>query len=686
MHIGQVVRADGGIAASRIDYHAPPRMPVPFPHQVGLVPGTADCFQDRAALHTLGRATADGGTAVLVGMGGVGKTQLAARHARTCWESGELDLLMWVTATTREAVMTAYSSAAAALLGADPGDSDRAVSGFLVWLAARSAVSAGATDHRWLIVLDDVPHLATLTGLWPPTTPHGRTLITTRNRDAAFTARGRHRIGIDLFTDAEATNYLTAKLTTHHRHDDPAHIQGLARDLGHLPLALALAQTVPYMVNKHLDCAAYRQRLADHRRTLPTLLADPTGLPDDQRDTVAAAWRLSIDLADQLPPVGLASPLLRLAAMLVPYGIPADVLTSPAALAHLSAHRRTPAGPAVLQALDPDEGISVEDVTDALGNLHQLSLIDYTPDVAPQTVRIHQLVQRATRDRLTGHDRHELARTAGDALTAAWPDVERDTHLAQALRSNTTTLVRHGEDALYQPHVHPILFRAGTSLGEAGQITTATAYYRHLTQTARHRLGPDHLDTLTARGHLAYWRGHAGDAAGAASTMAELLADVERVLGHDHPNAFATRHHLARWRGQAGNAASAATAFAHLLTDVERVLGPDHPHTLATRGHLAYWQGHAGDAASAARTMAQLLTDAERVFGPDHPGTLIARGHLARWQGHAGDTTGAVSAMAELLTDRVRVLGPDHPDTLATLATRGDLAHWREKNNWSPCQ
>ncbi|MFC5645609.1 tetratricopeptide repeat protein, partial [Kitasatospora cinereorecta] len=49
-------------------------------------------------------------------------------------------------------------------------------------------------------------------------------------------------------------------------------------------------------------------------------------------------------------------------------------------------------------------------------------------------------------------------------------------------------------------------------------------------------LGPDHPDTLTARSNLAWWRGEAGDAAGAAAAYDQLLPDLERVLGPDHPD------------------------------------------------------------------------------------------------------------------------------------------------------
>ena len=82
-----------------------------------------------------------------------------------------------------------------------------------------------------------------------------------------------------------------AKLVDHaHLADD---LNGLAADLGHLPLALA--QAVTYMLDRTLPASRYRARLADTRRTLEGLVPEPGSLPDDHQATLAATWTLSAD-------------------------------------------------------------------------------------------------------------------------------------------------------------------------------------------------------------------------------------------------------------------------------------------------------------------------------------------------------------------------------------------------------
>jgi hypothetical protein len=634
-------------------------------------------FQQRSEVDQL-RMAADGGGAavlgqVLTGAGGVGKTQLAADYARTAWNGGEVDVLVWINASSRSAITAGYAQAGVEVLAADPSDQDQAARAFLAWLEPK----ANQKPCRWLIVLDDLADPADIRGWWPPTSLHGRVLVTTRRREAALTGAGRRLVTVGLFTPQEAAAYFTAVFAAHGRHEPAEQVACLAADLGHLPLALA--QAAAYIIDADLTCASYRELMADRIRKLADLLPEPGALPDDQTATVAATWSLSIERADKERAAGLARPMLELAAFLDPNGIPSSVLTSAPALTYLSEHRNR-AHPATARrarwrlarrhrkpvATTADEAVS------ALQALHRLSLIDLA--LTAGEVRVHQLVQRTTRDALTPQQRRRLGDATADALTAVWPVNERDIALARALRTNAAALIHHSEDTLYQKdRTHPVLHHLGLSLARAGQVAAAVDHFEHVVSTATHRLGPNNPTTLAARANLAACRGDTGDVAGAATAFAELLADREQVLGRRHPDILATRNNLASYLGEAGDAAGAVRAFAELLPDIERVHGPDHPTTLTVQHNLALWRGEAGDAAGAANAHRELLERAVRMLGPDHRTTINIRNNVARWLGEAGDAAGAATAYDDLVPDVERIFGPDHPDTLAM---RNNAALW----------
>ncbi|WAZ26820.1 tetratricopeptide repeat protein [Streptomyces cinnabarinus] len=678
-----------------------PRNPVSWPHQVGTIPAQAACFQDRAESARLASALTGGGSAVItqtapvgvmVGLGGVGKTQLAARYARTLWRAGGLDVLVWITASSSESIVDGYAAAATDLIGTVPSDRVRAALAFLAWLEPK----AGQSPCRWLVVLDDVSDPADLDGRWPPASPTGRVLVTTRRQEAALTT-GRHHIPVGLYTSKESLAYLTHALP---HAESAVELAALAQDLGHLPLALS--QAAAYLTDTGTRAGEYRRLLADRTTTLRD--AAPDTLPDGQHLTVAVTWSLSIDHADRLRPPGLARPLLQLAAFLDPNGIPDTVLESVPARTYLAHHRTShTASPGPAGATAEPAQVSERDVGLALSALRRLSLIQHHPATPQTAVRVHRLVQRAVRDALSGARCDDAARAAADALAAAWPYVERDTSLAGLLRDNTAALASCAEDTLYRPRAHPVLYRAGRSLGKGGQVAAARDYHRRLVTATTERLGPDHPDTLTARYGLARWTGQCGDAVRAAALFSELLKDMVHVLGSDHPDTLGTRHNLAYSWGQAGDVARAAAAFAELLNDRTRVLGAHHPHTLDTRSNVARWRGEAGDAPGAAAAFTELLKDRTRildpttrtpsapettlpggvsdmvqVLGPEHPSTLITRETLAEWQGEAGDPARAVAALTDVVQDMTRILGADHP---RCIASRKSLAHWRERQN-----
>ena len=374
--------------------------------------------------------SASGGSAYLSASGGTGKTQLAAALTHQLWDSRAVDLLTWVKASNRNAILTGYALTLAELGAADPGDDLLAAAQrFLAWLSR--------TERRWLVVLDDLADPADLDGLWPAGTD-GRVVVTAR-RDGTLTAPNRRIAPVPAFSTREALAYLSARLAT-----DPGQrteALDLAHDLDCQPLGLAHATAA--LICTGASCRDYRGWYHDRKRRMSAASVPPGGSPDAMGlagpdpagpdpagpDSSGLAspgpdspgpgldyaalghtgvtWSLAMDLADQIPPADFARPALVLAALLDPAGIPGVVFTSPAACGYLTGHPAMPAEPA--------------EARDAVHSLARAGLVTINPASTTRTVQVHPAIQAMTRGILPAPEfgaRGPLRRRRADAVLA----------------------------------------------------------------------------------------------------------------------------------------------------------------------------------------------------------------------------------------------------------------------------
>ena len=575
----------------------------------------------------------------LGGLGGTGKTQLALAVAHALWDRRAVDLVVWITPASRDAVVTGYAQAVQDLGGVADGPEAAAVH-FLDWLTE--------TDRPWLVILDDLGDAAVLEGLWPHG-PEGRVLVTSRRTDTAVRAYRPRAIEVGPFSPRESLAYLSSKL-----HADPDQWIGaldLAGDLGYLPIALA--QAAALMADTGLDCRQYRARFTDRMRGLADT---PAGA---YPSIAASTWALATEFAEQIPPAGLVRPLLALITMLDPNGIPGAVLTSQAACAYLTRYRRgTPVDEMQARA--------------ALFNLARAGLVSIDTSSAARTVRVHSVVQATVQQNLNAAESDEAARTAAEALLQVWPRGDVPVTFEQALRDSTARLHAVAGRVLWTPECHPVLLRAGRSLEAGGLTEAATGYWESMLEISQAELGPGHAHTILARDRLGAAHEAAGRPDDAVEVYQESLDERQRILGAAHPDTIAARANLVRAYREAGRSGEAIRLAERVLAESEQGRGARHPDTLTAREELgeAYLGAGLGDRAIAA--FQRTLADRERVLGPAHPDTITARADLAHAYRAVGQPEKALPLHERIVTDRERALGPDHAETLAA---RGNLAY-----------
>jgi tetratricopeptide (TPR) repeat protein len=614
----------------------------------GIVPPLADGYYTRTETGPdLASSLQAGQTVVLVhgddtdaaplAQGGTGKTQLAVEFAHDMWNDQVVEILVWVTATNAESIITGFAQAANTVDAANPSEgAETAAARFVSWLTH--------TKRPWALIIDDLNDLADLERLWPGGAA-GRILITTRLPAESWEARDVRVVPVPGLSRREALSYLSSRLTDHP--DQRIEALDLGEDLAGLPLALSQATAV---INaRQQGCREYRVALAERRRHM-------TGV-DGASATVLATWSLAAECAHDLPPGGLAWPTLALAAMMDHHGIPGAVLTSPTACSYVTGRPSTAGG--------ADQNM----VRAAINNLAAVGLVTVDPASPVRTVQMHASVQAAVRSYLPPADLEQVALATADALLETWPEGEGGPQLDQALRDCATALRANDGGVLWKTEAHPLLFRAGLSLESSRLSDAAIAYWQAMLTTSTRLLGPAHANAVVARDRLAAAYESAGRSSEAISVFQTALADRERNQGPEHPETIAARGHLAHAYQSAGRPADAVGLFERTVADSDRLLGAGHPVTLGNRANLAEAYQKAGQLRDAITGYEQVLGDAERMLGAGHPTTLSARASLAAAYAANGQAKPAIEQYERALADQERMHGRDHPDAIAARAS-----------------
>jgi tetratricopeptide (TPR) repeat protein len=611
---------------------------------------------------------ADRGLIVLTGMGGVGKSTVAAALAarvqpdRPVW---------WVSATDRTR-LTAGLVTVGRSIGVTQED--------LEALASQSGdgpdrlwAHLERTNPGWLLIFDgaDQPDLLANGGAsvrdgnsWIRPSRRGLVLVTSRLADPQIWGWRTPIRRLEPLDDQEAARVLL-DLAPHA--GDETQARALAVRLGRLPLALHLAGSYLRSGMTELRTFGSYQEALDHEPAGARLLGpDPDIVVGDPRTTVMRTWELSLDdlARAELPHARAMLRLLSCFAPAVP--IPIDLLDS----VHMSA----------LLSVAPAESTPRPGQTDirpgqALRSLANLSLID-SVDLGLAVV-VHPVIADTNRAHLLGTTDSDptaivVWRTAISLLAHAierliparpidWPRFRQLTpHLQALLDGPAPDIGAHALAALIE----------ATSRAVSGHhLSWARPTAEQLTRTALRRatpLGDAHPTVLRLHRQRAVQAGEVGRWDDAEAALQQVLDAQRLALGHAHPDTLTTRYELAKAVAKTGRWRRAEAEFHKLLEARRTILGPDHRHTLATRCELARTVAKNGRWEEAERAFRELLPDAQRVLGDDNLYTIGIGHDLARAICDLGRYDVAEVAFREVLDVQRRLLGDDHPNTLVT--------------------
>jgi tetratricopeptide (TPR) repeat protein len=608
----------------------PPVAPVAASPGLSNVPVRPVMFVGRkGALARLTRGLSGGGAMVVHGLGGAGKSTLAAQYAA----ASEANPVWWIPAENAARIDLSLAALATALGVLSAGLTLEELRDWAVrWLQSHDS---------WLLVLDNVDDPQDVAWL-VARAPRGQILITSRR------STGWHQIGVpiplNVLTKAEAVKLLSGIVTA----NGPRTLDGVAdlcAELGFLPLAIE--QAGAYILAGPDSPRRYLELLA----RFPAALFAATGNDDGEHPTIARVWNVTISRLAAIDP--LAVQTMQVLAWFAPEKIPVALVEG----------ANEPV--AVGQAVRLLASYSMLKAADGTVSVHRLvQAVSRTPD--PADPRSRSAIIEAARDVAITRMLAILPDGDPQKATAGWPRWRE-------LLAHIEALAGHIPPDTDTPDMAHVINSTGLFLYGQGSPKRTVTYFKRAAEDFERMLGKDHPDTLTARSYLARAYNAAGDRDRAIPLLEQTLADRERVLGDDHPDTLTSRNSLAyaygsgsvreRWRG--------IVLFDQTLAGRQRVLGDDHPDTLTTRSNLASALRDIGSVRRAIELHEQTLADRQRVLGDDHPDTIASRNNLACTLAAAGDLQRAIPMHERALAETERVLGADHPDTLVS---RNNLA------------
>ena len=549
----------------------------------------------------------------LYGLGGIGKTEIAAEYAHRF--SSDYDVVWWIRADQEDSIRSALVGLGRRLGLQDFHPEERDYSSRIVL----DALQAGDPYDAWLLIFDNV----TQPGIIGQFIPQGRGHVIVTSRISEW-RKELHTDGIEVaeFDLNETIRFLRTRVPQLGCEPDPAGCapasaeeedarrqavaERLARTLGNLPIAAEHAAAYLTQTGRSAD-----DYIQDFNRNAHELLSREADMYSSE--IVATTWSVS---RQNLTPE--AQGLFRILAFFSAEPISEDVLVQPSRIQDV-----------------PDELSKVlssrTEFRRAARELARFSLVKIHG--VRNVIQVHSVVQAVTRGRIEREDpeaARQLRATAHALLAAADPGEPEKEQNDPLFERTIHHLIPSGALESDNRALRDLIINQVRRLHLRGGYAESLSLGENALQIWRDRFGREDLQTLS----LAVQVGIALRASGQTEEAYELNSETQRSLlahyGREHEVYLSCANSYGQDLRLLGRYADALEHDLALLPVFEEVLGPGNYRTLNVSNNIAISLRCIGKFEEALARDQHTYEMREQNFGYSDPQTLSSKFGIAR--------------------------------------------------------
>ena len=619
-------------------------------------------------------------TCLLLGTGGIGKTQICLKFIEEMSGTGRLSHVFWVDASSEQSINMSFRGISS-ISAAQASCLDDSVESVLQWMSG--------IQEEWLIVFDnaDDPPVYVVERFIPPGN-RGNILITSRNHSMGSLISFKNIIEINEMEEADAISLLlkASNLDASAEHMEVA--KNIVTELGCMPLAVN--QAGAYIQAGRCSINNYLQQLSLHRRAL---MSDATFRGASKYDrTVYGTWDLSFkeiekrasgqSSAGDAQAAHAAILILQICAFYHHSNIPKDIFRSAAEESgkHV-VNRNIEVLPLAMSSLDDtllalDNNGHWDEFIFGQGIAVLLSFSLMKKNQSSEMLSVHPLVHCWSREQMSKSEQQRMYEMGSKILCCAISQrlSSYDYRLRRLIYPHIKANESHGSQMslnkkYYDDKWNNFIF----VMKEIGDWKLAEQLGIELLNMRGKVLGAEDQYTLISMGILAEIYCYQGKWNKAEQLEGQVLNMNKKLLGAEHPHTLKSMGNLARIYTDEGNLNEAEQLEVQVLDMRKKLLGAEHPDTLRSMGNLARIYFSQRKWNEAKQLEVQVLDMRKRLLGAEHPDTIVSMGNLAIVYSSQRMWNEAEQLESQVLDMRKKLLGVEHLHTIGSMESLASI-------------